>query len=613
MKYQSLEEAQKAYADYVPQARSRGLMNTPEAFPISDFRAGESYYSLAFDQGEKQSLQQQVGGLISSPNKRDIPANLVPDFYEGRISFEELQRQIQGSPDFDLTSGPQIDFGQGKQSFTKDEQAQLEGGVPLNTIISSRMPREQFEKDSAFLKSYQFVDQQGNTQTVQAGSAEEAIKKAPNIASDSGVAEVGGQQGSAITTQSTNQTFQGIVNQANDIINQFVGMGGELTDDMKTQINQINNFDIKKNEAINQGNTAVKNNDNQGATKAVNDIKQIEAEQEQAMTNLNAKLETARSAVLDAMKPSQETTDLKAEVSDVKDRLRRKQESIQSGVDVIEGQAVPMAFIVGQSRELAKLGERQLTGLRNEYATLLDDLGLSQEADNMRAVKADKKLDFAKEDIDLQFKMEDRLQAKEDKYLEETRDLEQSAKDTLSDILTMSKDMKFDQLGSDLQNQISKLAQDAGLPLSSVINGMDLQAKEYAIEHTKQLQDTGGGGETQGGGTPSFNSVRTSEAIERGLDNITTTPSEKSAIEQDLFKSGFYSLEIPEWFRVQAETGISEMKTGLAKAVSGETPEEKAERGFLLRDLTIEDVWEEYRQSVIGGGSNNSSLGFDEL
>lgn len=64
---------------------------------------------------QNQSLQAKVGALTSSPSKRDIPGNLVGDFYNGKLSFEDLQAQIQGSPNFNPSIGPQINQGQGPQ------------------------------------------------------------------------------------------------------------------------------------------------------------------------------------------------------------------------------------------------------------------------------------------------------------------------------------------------------------------------------------------------------------------------------------------------------------------------------------------------------------------
>ena len=81
------------------------------------------------EETERLRLNQEVGKLVSNPAYRDIPANLVPDFYSGRISFEDLQAQISGSPVFNPAAGPQINTGQGQQPLTNIQPSpQLGGG-----------------------------------------------------------------------------------------------------------------------------------------------------------------------------------------------------------------------------------------------------------------------------------------------------------------------------------------------------------------------------------------------------------------------------------------------------------------------------------------------------
>ena len=77
-------------------------------------------------------LETEVGKLTANPNKRDIPGNLVPDFYSGKISFEELQSRILGSPNYDASKGPQINYGQGNQPLTQEQTAALAGGSSIS-------------------------------------------------------------------------------------------------------------------------------------------------------------------------------------------------------------------------------------------------------------------------------------------------------------------------------------------------------------------------------------------------------------------------------------------------------------------------------------------------
>lgn len=88
------------------------------------------------EQAANQALQKQVGTLISNPGKRDIPANLVPQFYEGKMSLEDLTSAINGTPTYDAAKGPQINFGSGNTAYqgTLDPKAYGAAGAPVAQV-----------------------------------------------------------------------------------------------------------------------------------------------------------------------------------------------------------------------------------------------------------------------------------------------------------------------------------------------------------------------------------------------------------------------------------------------------------------------------------------------
>lgn len=64
-----------------------------------------------------RELDKKVGALIANPSKRDIPPNLIPDFYTGKITLEQLKEAVEGSPDYRPEVGPLIDYGQGSVPY----------------------------------------------------------------------------------------------------------------------------------------------------------------------------------------------------------------------------------------------------------------------------------------------------------------------------------------------------------------------------------------------------------------------------------------------------------------------------------------------------------------
>lgn len=89
---------------------------------MATFYPSANKYLGSPEEAERLRLNQEVGRLASNPAYRDIPANLIPDFYAGKISFEDLQAGITGSPVFNPAAGPQINTGQGNQPLTNIQQ-----------------------------------------------------------------------------------------------------------------------------------------------------------------------------------------------------------------------------------------------------------------------------------------------------------------------------------------------------------------------------------------------------------------------------------------------------------------------------------------------------------
>lgn len=86
------------------------------------------------EEAANRQLMTQVGQLISNPSKRDIPGNLMPDFLSGKLSFEDLQSQIGGSPTIDPTKGPQINYGQGPQALSGAQAGALAQGKSISEV-----------------------------------------------------------------------------------------------------------------------------------------------------------------------------------------------------------------------------------------------------------------------------------------------------------------------------------------------------------------------------------------------------------------------------------------------------------------------------------------------
>lgn len=114
-----------------------------------------------------RQYQVKVGALISNPSKRDIPQNLIGDFYAGRISYEDVERAIQGSPDFNASIGPQINTGQGPRPLTPQEQTGLTAGKPIGEVAALPVTTVQVPPAP--------IQNQAQTYTVQSGDTLSSI------------------------------------------------------------------------------------------------------------------------------------------------------------------------------------------------------------------------------------------------------------------------------------------------------------------------------------------------------------------------------------------------------------------------------------------------------
>src|SRR3990167_5426660 len=67
-----------------------------------------------FEEQQRDPVMQ----LVASGTYRDIPGGLVQRYVSGQATQEETIAAITGTPVFNPTIGPQVDYGQGKQPFT---------------------------------------------------------------------------------------------------------------------------------------------------------------------------------------------------------------------------------------------------------------------------------------------------------------------------------------------------------------------------------------------------------------------------------------------------------------------------------------------------------------
>lgn len=111
-----------------------GSYTKDKAGNVIELGLGTDFYN------ENMALQNKVAPLLSNPSKRDITGSSIADFYNGKISFEQLTNAINGSPTFNPNIGPQINYGNGPQSLTPAQTTALNSGQGIGAVANMNAP-----------------------------------------------------------------------------------------------------------------------------------------------------------------------------------------------------------------------------------------------------------------------------------------------------------------------------------------------------------------------------------------------------------------------------------------------------------------------------------------
>lgn len=176
---------------------------------------------------------------------------------------------------------------------------------------------------------------------------------------------------------------------------------------------------------------------------------------------------------------------LRSQLNDVREKAKNIELSAQAGIDKVSGEAIPMPFITGQSAEIAKQATREVQALAAQEANLLADIGLIQEAKQAEIDVLQTGLSYIQNDIDLAFKIDQTLQAKEEMAFNRARQLRQDAQGMLGIIMGSLEGVRFGQIAPEDQQQILALAQQAGIPADVLVNSLDVAAQRFDFEMIK--------------------------------------------------------------------------------------------------------------------------------
>lgn len=284
-----------------------------------------------------------------------------------------------------------------------------------------------------------------------------------------------------------------------------------------------------------------------------------------------------RNKILDLLKPSEEELKIQERLNKVRQQIDVLTQSFGEGLLTAEGRVIPMKSILGEQALLEKRFNLKLSTLQKAEANLLEELGLQKEIRqaNINAIKQG--LSFIQDDINLQFVLEDRLKAEEDRIEKKKELLTIEARKRLEDILNMIPNVEYSDLPDETKNEIEQIAKQAGIPLDVLIEGMKFN-KLKTIANTLGLTEAG-----------TFKPLSTSELIKQAINLVENGhyPDLNSAI--NAIK------DIQEGRQIQIEIATADEIARAIKSVeSGGNYEAKGVNGEIGAYQIMPENWSEW-------------------
>lgn len=364
--------------------------------------------------------------------------------------------------------------------------------VTTNSAVATSTPaRQQYSTDLNSLANRESVFGNAASTTATTGTTPKLSLSAPTpaptapLATKTATTPQSGTTASAtatpppaITFKSPNVAFQSLIDQANQIIG-TAQTKGIVTPQMQDAINQINTFEANKTQAIAEAREAANKKDPVALNEAIKKVDETETTQKDVVSNLIKEMQASRQMIMDSFTPTERETE-----------LRRSIQTLRSGRQLLPLE-LKQQGISAEGIQAGQINDERVRSIQE--GNLLFELGLEQEARQYKGLAAEKQLGFINDDINLQLKIEDRINEKQAKVLEEARNLRKDSLGALQDIITQFQGLSFTDLDVDTQSELLDIAKQFGIKPSLLSAAMQ-NAKEQEIYDRSVQKKTGAGG-----------------------------------------------------------------------------------------------------------------------
>ena len=197
-----------------------------------------------------------------------------------------------------------------------------------------------------------------------------------------------------------------------------------------------------------------------------------------------------RTALLEAMSPTEAETTISEEL--IEKQAEIEQTGIQAQADIAglegRGRGITTGLVRGQQAQLQEQELLKQQTLQSQERTLLSRLGLEQEKRKGLIDVAKTALGFTSEDIDISFKIQDRIDKENKDFLDRVEKMSDDAQAQIDEIMKNYEGVDFEDLSEQEIANIAGLAAQAGVDVETIARGLKVQKDNFLFERQRKIQ-----------------------------------------------------------------------------------------------------------------------------
>lgn len=187
------------------------------------------------------------------------------------------------------------------------------------------------------------------------------------------------------------------------------------------------------------------------------------------------------------LRQSETEKQIGTQLANLQEQALGYQERYQAGLDAITDKVIPLEAQVGEQAALERQFSRGYQNLINREANLLNRLGLAQQARQSEMQFAQTGISQLQNNLQLQLQAQQIIQQEEESVFNRAMTLRQDAQSVLGTIISSFAGVDFAELDDNLKLQISQVANQAGVPMDLLIQGMKVQKDQLDFQNTLDL------------------------------------------------------------------------------------------------------------------------------